>query len=233
MRRIFTLRSPARVRFTDPVHAAIVTGFRSAGAPEELVLGSAAAAWTFATSGWSRPGGSSFIRSITISTADPRLAISLAKVDPSAMRHSSVNGDVVDLSGATSEVLPDVFAPGQDEIGVAFASPFLISQRGVAKKSYVRSLDGIDLSAAFSAGLSRRLGRPVRIEAIPDRLSVRTDGARPRLVRVRRAGTREIILPAHSVLMSLRGPTHDLHAAYYAGLGEKTRYGFGCPVALV
>lgn len=232
MRRLFILPRPLRIRFTDSVHAAIVTGLRATGAPEALVIGPTAAPWTFATGGWSRLGGATLVRSVTIATPDSRLAGVLASIDPASIRHASTNGDVVDLAEASGEVLPDALAPGQEEVGIAFASPFLVSDRGGPRKAYLRSLDGVDLSAAFSAGLSRRLGRAVQIEASADRLSVRVEATRPRLVRVRRSGTREVIFPAHAVLMTLSGSTQDLVDAYDAGLGEKTRYGFGCPTVL-
>jgi hypothetical protein len=64
----------------------------------------------------------------------------------------------------------------------------------------------------------------------PDPLSALTDGSQPVLVRVRKTGTRDLILPALSVILTLRGEVADVRDAYLAGLGEKTRYGFGCPV---
>ena len=67
---------------------------------------------------------------------------------------------------------------------------------------------------------------------VQDRLSALTEGATPVLVRVRRSGVRDLILPALSAVLTLGGPAADLRDAYLAGLGEKTRYGFGCPVVL-
>ena len=52
---------------------------------------------------------------------------------------------------------------------MSFASPFLLSERG-PKKSYARALTGLDLSAAFSAGLSRRLGADGDASVEQDRL---------------------------------------------------------------
>lgn len=226
------LTSPLRIRYRDSLHAALVTALRASGAAEETVIGPAAVPWTFAMEGRSFAGGGSRIHRVTISTADSVLDEILPRLDPAAVRHVSTNGDRVDLRGASLRTEPLPLHTGQDMLTIGFASPFLIAERGAAKKSYARCTAGLDLSAAFSAGLSRRFRRPVQIEAIPDPLSARTDGAKPVLVRVRKSGTRDLILPALSVILTLRGAATDLRDAYLGGLGEKTRYGFGCPVVL-
>lgn len=224
--------SPFRLRYRDSLHAALIAGLRAADAPEDLIIGPAAAPWTFGASGRSFPGGVSLLWVLTLSTPDSRLDEVMSRLDPAAIRWSSVNGDKVDLSGAVVRHDPQPLLPGQDEVVVAFASPFLVSEHSVPKKTYARSIVGLDLSAAFSAGLSRRLGRPIKLEATADRLSALTDGAQPVLVRVRRTGTRDLILPALSATLTLRAPERDLRDAFLAGLGEKTRYGFGCPITL-
>jgi CRISPR-associated endoribonuclease Cas6 len=231
-RVVLELASPLRIRYRDSIHAALVTAFRASGAAEEVVIGLSAVSWTFAMQGRSFTGGGSRIQQLTISTADPGLGDILSGLDPSAIRYVSSNGDRVDLAGARlrAEQLP--LLPGQDLLTIGFASPFLISDRSATKRSYARSITGLDLSAAFSAGLSRRLKRAVHVTAIPDSLSARTDGAEPVLVRVRKSGPRDLILPALSVILTLRGEPADLRDAYLGGLGEKTRYGFGCPVVL-
>jgi len=226
------LSRPLRLRYRDSLHAALVSGLRAGGAPEALVIGLAAAPWTFATTGISYPGGMTVIRSVTLSTSDPTLGAHLLKLDPATVRHISTNGDKPDCAGGTLRVDPLPFLPGQDSLTVGFASPFLISVREAAIKSYARAIAGLDLSAAFSAGLSRRLHREVRLSVAPDRLSAATDGARPILVRVRKSGGRDLILPALSAVLTLHGPPADLRDAYLGGLGEKTRYGFGCPLVL-
>jgi hypothetical protein len=227
-----TPRSPFRLRYRDSLHAAFIAGLRAAGVPEERLLGPGAAPWTFGVSGRSFPHGPSLLRVVTLSTPDPSLGEAISRLAPTAIRWSSANGDEVDLSGAVIRHDPLPLLPGQDELAVAFASPFLVSERSAAKKTYARSVVGLDLSSAFSTGLSRRLGRPIQLNVTVDRLSALTDGAQPVLVRVRRTGTRDLILPALSATLTLRAPEHDLRDAFLAGLGEKTRYGFGCPIAL-
>lgn len=226
------LPRPLHVRYLDSVHAALVAGLRAAGLDGEQVVGRQAAPWTFAISGRSFRGGAIRVSGVTLSTPDPRLSEAMMRLDGTAMRHRSSNGDVVDMGGATLRSLALPLVPNQEQVAIGFASPFLLSERSDAKKAYARSLAGRDLSAAFSAGLSRRLGREVRLRVEQDRLSALTEGAEPVLVRVRRTGSRDLILPALSAVLTLNGPAADLRDAYLAGLGEKTRYGFGCPVAL-
>lgn len=226
-----TADRPVHFRYLDSVHAALVTALRHAGAEEHQVLGLAAAPWTFAVTGRGFAGGDIRADAVTLSTPDPALGLVMSRIEGAQVRVRSSNGDVLDLSGATREVVPIPLHPDQDRLAVAFASPFLLSERG-PKKSYARSLAGLDLSAAFSAGLSRRLGRTISLRVEQDRLSAATDGAEPRLVRVRRTGTRDLVLPALSAVLTLIGRPADLRDAFLAGLGEKTRYGFGCPEAL-
>jgi hypothetical protein len=226
------LISPLRIRYCDSLHAALVTGLRASGATEATIIGPTAAPWTFAMQGRFFVGGGSRIQRVIISTPDPALGEFLLRLDPGAARHVSTNWDRVDLSGASLQSEPLPLHAQQEMLTIGFASPFLIADREAAKKSYARCVAGLDLSAAFSAGLSRRLRRPVQIEAVPDPLSAHTDGANPVLVRVRKSGTRDLILPALSVILTLRGTAADVRDAYLGGLGEKTRYGFGCPMVL-
>ncbi len=225
------LARPARFRYLDTVHAALVTALHRAGAAEQQVVGESAAPWTFATSGRGFQGGTIRIEAVTLSTPDPALGAIMLRLDGHHVPIRSINGDELDFSGAVARPAPVPLHPDQESLAIAFASPFLLSERGPGK-SYLRSLAGADLSAAFSTGLSRRLHRPVSLQVEQDRLSAATDGAAPHLVRVRRSGTRDLILPALSAVLTLRGSPADLRDAFLAGLGEKTRYGFGCPMAL-
>ena len=226
------LPRPLRVRYLDSVHAALVTGLRMAGVEGDRIIGPDAAPWTFAISGRCFRGGTIQFGAVTLSTSDPTLGEAMLRIDPATVRAWSSNGDVVDLAGAALQPVAIPLMPDQDRIAVGFASPFLVSEHGSAKKVYARALAGLDLSAAFSAGLSRRLRREARLHVAQDRLSALTEGAAPVLVRVRRTGSRDLILPALSTVLTLSGRPADLRDAYLAGLGEKTRYGFGCPVAL-
>lgn len=231
---LFLERRSVSYFYLDSVHGALVNGFKAAGLAPALFIGPEARPWTFATKGYAQSGGQLFLKGITISTSDAEIANALLRLDPSEIRHSSSNGDEIDMNGAVKKVVPDPICMGQDTFSICFASPFLLSRARAAanpEKSYADSLTGVDLSAAFSAGLTRRLGRDVALDVQIDPLSAAVSG-RPRLVSLRKAAKRRVVVPAFSTMLTLRGNTEDLRLAYYAGLGEKTHYGFGCPAAL-
>ena len=138
------------------------------------------------------------------------------------------------MSGAWKKLVANPVCDGQEELAVCFASPFLLSRgktSGNPDKCYVNCLVGMDLSAAFSKGLTRRLKRKVELNVQADPLSLALSG-KPRIISVRRAPNRLVTVPAFSIMLTLRGSTDDIRAAYFAGLGEKTRYGFGCAATL-
>lgn len=221
--------------YQDSVHAAIIAGLRAAGFSEEQLVGPRALPWTFAAKGFARPGGRLFLKGLTISTSDPVLAEGLIRLEPGNIQHSSSNADRINLKHARKIAISDPFWEGQETLAICFASPFVLSKPRTGRtsqKAYIERLAGEDLSRAFSQGLTRRLGRPVEIAVEADKLSLATEGARPRIVSLRQAPNRRVTVPAFSLHLRLKGTTDDLRAAYYAGLGEKTRYGFGCPATL-
>lgn len=221
--------------YLDSIHAAIVAGLTAEELSSRQLIGRDAAPWTFAAKGFSRPGGRLFLSGLTISTCDEGVGEALRRLKPENVRRLSSNGDCIDLKGARKIVIQEPFLDGQEELAICFASPFVLTQPLAGRpqgKIYVQTLEGIDFSHVFSKGLSRRLGRRVDIEAHADPLSVATDGAKPRIISLRRSPGGRVTTPAFAVHMTLRGATEDLRTAYYAGLGEKTRYGFGCPATL-
>ncbi len=171
-----------RYRYLDSVHAALVNGFKASGLAPELVIGSAARPWTFATKGYAQKGGRLFLKGLTISTSDPEMSEAMLKLSPSEIRHTSMNKDEIDMSGAYTKIVPDPICDGQETLSICFASPFLLSRARASvnpEKSYADSLVGIDLSAAFSRGLARRLERRVEIDVRADPLSLAV-GGKPR-----------------------------------------------------
>jgi CRISPR-associated endoribonuclease Cas6 len=218
-------------RFLDSVNAAIVAGLEQAGATSVDMVGVAARSWTFAVKGFSRRGGETVMTGLTISTADETLAPFLDRLNPCHMRIISSNGDKLNFANARKRVEHRAPSPGADEVALAFASPFaLIKQKiGRAKTEFARCLSDVHVSDALRAGLSRRAGREIDLEFFIDPITRITDG-RPRFVSTRRSGERRILIPAFSTPMTVRGSPRDVRYAYYAGLGAKTRGGFGCPI---
>lgn len=225
-----------RFRYQDSLHAALVAGLVASGATSESVIGDHASAWTFGFGGHALHGGTKIADTVTVSTSDASLGKLMATMDPASIKVRSASGDTIDLVGASRSVSTSPLMEGQTEVGVMCVSPVLIPYRICDRpngKKYAESLAGVDLSAAISHGLSRRCGRDVRIEATVDRLTARTQGSKPVLVKVRKTNpTRDLIVAGLSFPMTLSGNTQDLNEALMGGIGAKTRYGFGCLEAL-
>ncbi len=232
IRLVFDPPSP-RFLYLDSVNAAIVAGLVDAGAASASVVGSKAVPWTFAVKGFSQLGGLTFVSGLTVSTPDVQLADALRRLNPAAMCAHSSNGDILDFKGAKIEDEARLPHGAVSELAVAFGSPFAIikPKAGRTKTEFHDDLDGVDLAAALRAGLQRRASRDLDIDFQVDPLTRAVDGRR-RLVPTRQAGSRRILIPAFSMPLTVRGRPDDVRFAYFAGLGAKTRGGFGCPVML-
>lgn len=230
-RAFFALKGPRqRYQFLDSIHAAIISGWTLSGVKPEDVIGESARPWTFAPVQYSKVGGESHVSGLTISTPDPFLSEALVKMEAHAISARSCNGDVITFAGAEKKMLDDPITDAHSEISLCFASPFVVMKpkEGRTKTEFADALSGLDLSAAFSAGLSKRAGRAVIVEVGVDGLTLATDG-KPRHVYTRRQKGRRVTVPAFALPLTLRGSAEDLRFAYFAGLGAKTRNGFGCP----
>jgi hypothetical protein len=214
----------------DSIHAALINALRIAGVPPSDLIGERAKPWTFAGEGWARPGGAKVLRALSLATPDPVMAMCLRRLRPEAARVASVNGDRIDLTGSTIVEEVDPIGPRQRAIYLQPLSPFVIGRRRMARSGgrWVETLEEADLSAAFSAGLSRRIGREVSLSVRVDRLAIAGGSLDAVPVRTRAAKNRDIFIPAFNVPITLEGSDEDLRAAWFAGLGEKCRYGFGC-----
>ena len=232
IRLIFNYMRP-QFRFLDSVNAAVVAGLTEAGVPSEKVTGREAGPWTFAVGGFSKRGGMTVMSGLTISTADAEIARALAGLDPAATRARSSNGDELDFAGA--DVSAELRLPHEEisELAVAFGSPFAVMKpkTGRSKTRFHDDLGSVDLSAALRASVSARAGREVDLEFHVDPLTLAVNGRR-RLVSTRFVRNRRILIPAFSMPLTMRGRPEDIRFAYFAGIGAKTRGGFGCPVML-
>lgn len=223
---------PVSYRYLDSVHAATVAGLAEAGVGSRSLVGESALNWCFAAKGYALKGGDCVLTGITISAASEEVAAALTAIDPRAMRVASSNGDRLDLSHGRVRQIPDRLSPNAREATFMFASPFVIPQKksGVEKTRYFARLDGVDIDSALRCGLERRAGRPLEIDFAIDRLSLRADGA-PRIVRYRRMNNgRDQMIDAFALPVCVRGAPEAMRFAYLAGLGAKTRVGFGCPI---
>lgn len=223
--------APIVFDFHDSVNAALVRAFVAADVPEHRVTGATAAPWTWAHEGRSSPGGRTKAFRLLVSTPDEMLASALARFPLSEAVWTSCNGDTVDLRRGCARA--EQRGPsGEDVLTVHFASPYVLmcKKEGREKTRFANAITEVDLSAAVSAGLSRRAGRPVTLEVAADRMAALVDG-KPRLVVTRRMPNgKRIIIPGFTVPLTLKGTPDDVAFAYYAGIGAKTTGGFGCPI---
>ena len=217
-------------RYLDSVHAALVEGLVHAGVPGDLVVGQTAHPWTFACCGWSRRGGLRTLSRLLVSSASDRVSRTFGNLDPGRIRKVSANGDVINLEAA--RMRPDIHipAPGTRELCVVFPGRFALTRpkSGRSATEYACSTTDTDFPVALKAGLDRRAGRSLDLEVAIDSLTLTTEG-RAVPVALRKSGERRILIPAFDMPLTLRGNPDDLTWAFHAGLGAKTRQGFGCP----
>ncbi|GGF76975.1 hypothetical protein GCM10011402_32100 [Paracoccus acridae] len=223
-------KKPQRVRYCDSMNAAIVAALDKAGIASKDMVGPEAQPWTFGMSGVAQADGFSNITGLTISTPSEMIARGLMQIRPEWIRVHSSNGDVIDCSGARRHLgrLP---AEGVSELAVFFASPILIKPLGKDPETeWIEEFGSVDFDAAFRRGLERRAGREMDIRFSADPLTLAV-GVTRRLVHLRKAANgRKVIVPAFSLPLTMRGHPEDVRFAYMAGLGAKTRAGFGCPI---
>jgi CRISPR-associated endoribonuclease Cas6 len=86
----------------------------------------------------------------------------------------------------------------------------------------------VELSAAVTRRLSRIAGRTVNLTVAPDDMYVATRrqscAAR---VDIKRMGSQSAVVVGMTFPFTLCGSPDDLRLAWYAGIGEKNRLGFG------
>jgi CRISPR-associated endoribonuclease Cas6 len=219
----------AAYRHLDLIHDAIVNALIASGARPEQVLGARARPWTFAALGFHRDHEGQ-VHSLVISTPSPELATVLDGLDPDALRYARAStGELLDFSGAAVEPEPPPMLAEQAVIGVLALSPIAISDRSAPRKRWHTHFDQVDLSAAVNARLSRIAARPVALSIQPDSLYLRANPQHSVLVSTKRMrnGKSAFVIGMQAPLV-VSGSRDDLLLAWYAGLGEKTRNGFGC-----
>ena len=222
-------RMASGYRNLDLLHDALVNGWTAAGAASDQVVGPSAGLWTFAPLGW-RANGENRAHTLVVSTADARLAEVLARLTPDQVRHRRpATGEAVDFAAATVTESPDPVVPDSRALGVLMLSPLAISHRENGTRRWQTRLDAGDPGAAISERLTRLAGRPVRLGITPDRLYLRATPRHDTLVPLKTFpnGRRSFVIGMRAPLL-IEGAPEDLRLAWYAGIGEKTRFGFGC-----
>ena len=218
----------AEYHFQDILHDALVNGLTAEGVPAESLVGPGAGLWHFAALGW-RNRSVCRVHTLVMGAADPRIAQALETLRPEDVAHTRAQtGETVDFSGAEIEPDPAPVAPGQNAMGVVMLSPLAISRRNGSRRWHA-DMTNVDMGAAISARLSRLAGRTVSLRAEPDRLYLRTRPRHDALVPIKqlKGGKRSFVIGMRAPLV-LVGEAEDLRLAWYGGIGEKNRNGFGC-----
>jgi CRISPR-associated endoribonuclease Cas6 len=213
----------------DLLHDALINGFTATGVEAEEIIGSSASPWNFAALG-RRYKDASSVHTLVVSTLDPRLAQKLRQMDPVHIRHARAQtAEMIDFSSAEVIQEQDPIPPGEGVMGLLMLSPLAISIRENNRKRWLKDLSSIDLATVINRRLSRLAGREVRLQAQPDRLYLRANPEHSVLVPLKKManGKRSFVIGMRAPLV-LAGSEVDLRLAWYAGIGEKTRSGFGC-----
>lgn len=213
----------------DIIHDAIVKAFLKNGADTQHIVGHNAALWNFAALGWRNKGYNS-IHTLVISTSDVSLAKTFDSLKPQDINYTrdftyeSVNFEKGEIKDDPSPIFS-----GQDTIGILMLSPIAVSKKVNGKRIWYQKIDEFDLSAAVNYRLSRSVGREVKLSIYPDSLYLRCNPKYDTLVHLKTYpdGKKGFVIGMRIPLI-LKGSEDDLNLAWYSGIGEKTRNGFGC-----
>lgn len=217
----------AQYHYQDLIHDALINAWCAAGAKPEEVIGAQAKPWVFAPLGFHRAAGNS-LHTLVVSTPDPLLSSYLQRLDPQRIRKVRViTAEAIDLAAAMPVPEPDPIAPQQGRLQVLLLSPLAIRLPDTHR--WATDFTSLDLTAAINSRLSRLAGRPVQLTVTPDALYLRANPSHTVMVPVKRManGQRSFVIGLTAPL-TLEGNDADLTLAWYAGLGEKNRNGFGC-----
>jgi CRISPR-associated endoribonuclease Cas6 len=218
----------APYRYQDLLHDALINAWLAAGAAIEQVLGAQARPWTFAAIGGRRKDYG-IVHTLVVATPDTELARYLRRFDPAQVRYARAStAELVDFSQAEIIPEPDPIPPQQGALGVLMLSPLAVSDLGNDSRRWHNHLSQVDLSPALSQRLSRLAGRPVQLQIQADPLYLRANPRHDVLVKLKQTPKGPAFVIGMKAPLVLAGGEEDLRLAWYAGLGEKTRNGFGC-----
>ncbi len=219
----------AQYRHLDLIHDALVQAWLTAGAASEEVVGMDALPWTFAVLGYHRKH-QGFAHSVVVSTPSEKLTKCLQQFDPQSVRYARAQyGELLDFSNASILPEPDPILPGIQMLGMVCLSPIAVSRPGSRPKRWETDISQVDLSAVANKRLSRIAGRSVTLKVQPDSLFVMANPQHSVLVqdKLRPKGKGGYVLGMEAPIVAA-GSEADLRLLWYAGIGEKTRNGFGC-----
>lgn len=218
-------------QYKDILHDALVNGWIAAGAKPEEVVGSRARPWHFGALGWRRRKENA-VHTLIVGTADQHLSKILTNIQPGNIKQvRALTEEAVDFSAANIEDDPAPVIRGQKHLGALMLSPLVVSIPLSSRngRKWQTCLTDFDASAAVSTRLTRIMGRKVNIQVLPDTLYLRSRPRHDVLVRLKKlANGKEVFVLGMKMPLVLEANEEDLALAWYAGIGEKNRNGFGC-----
>jgi CRISPR-associated endoribonuclease Cas6 len=212
----------------DLIHDAIINGLEAAGCDPAYLIGLNARPWTFAPLGWHK-GHEGFVHSLVISTADLEVARALTRLKPETITQRRWNGETLNFAGAQLSIEPDPIFPQQTQLACLLLSPLVLQTKQGTSKQWCKDLRDLDLSEIISRKLSAKAGRAIQLTIQPDSLYLRANPKHSVLVNLKQFpnGHKSFVIGMQAPLL-IQGSEDDLRFAWYAGIGEKTRNGFGC-----
>ena len=229
MRRCRFTLPPGRwveYEYLDILHDALVTAWTAQGVPSAAICGETSEPWNFAPLGYHK-GKTGRAHTLVVSTPSTGLAEALGRMQPEDIRYArAATGEWVNFAEATRQEETDPVLPGQTVLSVFLLSPLAIRQ---PDRRWHARLGEVDLDAVVNRRLSRLAGRPVNLKIAPDSLYLRANPRHSVRVSLKAgaAGRTGFVIGMQAPLI-LSGADEDLRLAWHAGLGEKTRNGFGC-----
>jgi CRISPR-associated endoribonuclease Cas6 len=224
-------------RNTDLIKDAAINMMLAAGAPASLLSGMEARHWSAGAVFAGKVGQDKMQRRATeviVSTIDPDIAGFLMRSKAEDFRKvQPATSESIDLSGASITADLDPVIPGMTNfLECLCLTPICISRKGEsAKRKWHDSVLDVDIGAAVNARLSRIAGRTVALGLTPDDEYIESHDRHSVLVSYKETpgpgGLCPALVSALSFPFLLYGSSDDLKLAWYAGLGERNRQGFG------
>lgn len=218
-------------RYYDIVHDALANALIAAGATPEAVVGCHAKPWHYGVLGYRRKNENA-AHTLIVGTPDPHLSKILDHIRTEDICQArALTGETIDFSTATIEDDPAPVIPGQKHLGLLMLSPLAVSAPLSSRNGHKwqRCLTDFDPAAAINGRLSRLAKRKVNIHLWPDTLYLRTHPRHDVLVRLKKLSNgKEAFVIGMKMPLVMEASEEDLALAWYAGIGEKNRCGFGC-----
>lgn len=237
----FELPSPRPYITQDLIHDALVAALLDVGASSEQVVGPKALNWNFAplTAGGrydaERGVSTRRMRGLVVSSADPTVSGWLEQLQgEQIVAARALSGEMISLAGSVKREEASPFTKHQEATAVYWLSPFLRraprADGKASKQAWVTDPKEIEKQSP-GGKLAERLGRQgdMGLFWAADRLSLRSGPTRHGVdIKVHPHTGRALWVSGTKTPFVLSGPTESLVLAWYAGLGAKTRMGFGC-----